>query len=324
MEKGINQLVHTCLKIKNSDKVVIVTDNKTRHISEKIREKIEEITNNIEFFVLEDFGKRPLKKLPEDIKNSLKNANISLYAAASVEGELAAVRKPLLELVFNRIKHAHLPNFNEEMIKTGMATDHRKVQEITDRLFSLLKKARKITVTTEKGTKLEAEFDKKYKWAKSNAILAEKEWTNLPGAEVFGYPDSISGVVVIDDTLGDFFVKYGNLEKSPVFIYIKDNKVIKVECKDKSLEKELKHELSKKNANIVGEFAFGTNIFLKKSIGVLLQDEKMPTIHIAFGDPYPKLTNAPYESDVHIDAVMKNALVFIDGKKILENGHYFL
>ena len=40
------------------------------------------------------------------------------------------------------------------------------------------------------------------------------------------------------------------------------------------------------NSDRVGEFAIGTNIGVARVIGNILQDEKFPGIHIAFGNPY--------------------------------------
>jgi leucyl aminopeptidase (aminopeptidase T) len=42
----------------------------------------------------------------------------------------------------------------------------------------------------------------------------------------------------------------------------------------------------------VGEFAIGTNIGVHDVIGNILQDEKIPGIHIAFGNPYGAHTGA--------------------------------
>jgi leucyl aminopeptidase (aminopeptidase T) len=53
----------------------------------------------------------------------------------------------------------------------------------------------------------------------------------------------------------------------------------------------------------VGEFAIGTNIGVSRVIGNILQDEKFPGIHIAFGDPYGAHTGAPWKSTTHIDVV---------------------
>ena len=44
------------------------------------------------------------------------------------------------------------------------------------------------------------------------------------------------------------------------------------------------------NSDRVGEFAIGTNIACTHIIGHILQDEKIPGVHIAFGHPYAEHT----------------------------------
>ena len=50
----------------------------------------------------------------------------------------------------------------------------------------------------------------------------------------------------------------------------------------------------------MGEFAIGTNIGVHDVIGNILQDEKIPGVHIAFGNPYGAHTGAEwYSLDAH-------------------------
>ena len=42
-------------------------------------------------------------------------------------------------------------------------------------------------------------------------------------------------------------------------------------------------------------------------IGVLLQDEKVPGVHLAFGDPYGSQTNADWKSCTHVDVLTRGA-----------------
>ncbi|MCK5310308.1 MAG: aminopeptidase, partial [Thermoplasmata archaeon] len=79
---------------------------------------------------------------------------------------------------------------------------------------------------------------------------------------------------------------------------------------------------SDSNANRIGEIGLGTNIFLKEIIRNILQDEKFPTVHVAFGDPYHEKTGATWVSDYHIDLLMRRCSVWIDGKQIMEDGQY--
>ena len=78
------------------------------------------------------------------------------------------------------------------------------------------------------------------------------------------------------------------------------------------------------NANRIGEFAMGTNMEVKKLVGRLLQDEKMPGVHVAFGHGYPEHTGCKWKSKAHLDAVLLKPTVYVDGKKIMEDGNYLV
>jgi len=74
----------------------------------------------------------------------------------------------------------------------------------------------------------------------------------------------------------------------------------------------------------VGELAFGTNLGLSEMIGTLLQDEKCPGVHIAFGDPYGSQTHADWKSRTHVDVLTRKCDVWIDDDQVIEKGHYQL
>lgn len=63
---------------------------------------------------------------------------------------------------------------------------------------------------------------------------------------------------------------------------------------------------------------------LTSLVGNLLQDEKLPSVHVAFGDPYPDETGADWQSRTHIDAIMKNATLRVDGTTLMKNGRFLL
>ena len=57
-------------------------------------------------------------------------------------------------------------------------------------------------------------------------------------------------------------------------------------------------------------------------IGNMLQDEKIPGVHIAFGHPYSSYTGADWRSSTHIDVVGRDFDVWFDGEPIMEAGRY--
>ena len=49
-------------------------------------------------------------------------------------------------------------------------------------------------------------------------------------------------------------------------------------------------------------------------IGILLQDEKFPGVHLAFGDPYGSQTHADWKSRTHVDVLTRDCNVWIDDR----------
>ena len=78
------------------------------------------------------------------------------------------------------------------------------------------------------------------------------------------------------------------------------------------------------NSDRVGEFAIGTNIGLHGVIGNILQDEKIPGVHIAFGNPYGAHTGAEWDSSTHIDVVGTKFDIWADDRQIMRAGQFII
>jgi len=325
LKEGAKQAIDVCLNIRPEDRLIIVTDVQTMDVAAALMEQAKEHTKEISFFILEDFGDRPLKQLPGEIKEKLENATVSILAAQSLEGELQSVRRPMISIIEDKkIRHAHMVNITPMIMEQGMAADHKEISDFSGHIAEILRQARKIRVTSELGTDFTAEFDKEIPWIKSDGLIKGGKWTNLPAGEVWTVPLKCNGKVIIDGVLGDHFgQKYGLLRTNPVSLQIEDSRVVRVQCSNEDLKEEYeKYIKTDKNANRIGEFALGTNLALKELIGNLLQDEKFPGVHIAVGHPYPKQTGVDWDSSVHCDGVITDPTVAIDGKTLMERGKY--
>jgi len=74
----------------------------------------------------------------------------------------------------------------------------------------------------------------------------------------------------------------------------------------------------------VGEFAIGTNTAVTELSGNLLQDEKIPGAHVAFGNPYPHETGADWSSRVHVDVIMTGCHIEVNGEVVMMDGKFQL
>lgn len=321
---GAYNAVNVCLHVKPDEKVTVITDQRTRDIASSICREATAIGATCRFFVLEDFGPRPHVDMPRAILDDLASSQVSVYAAWGQPGELRTRMQMTKVVGEHRIRHGHMINVNHQIMVEGMRADFNKVDEISTRVWELGRKAKVIRTTTKAGTDITAEFSPKLKWLKTSGIISPEKWGNLPGGEVFTAPQMVNGTFVVDGVVGDYLcAKYGSLEDAPLTIEIKDNRISQIYSDNKDLEQEFwKYTHTDENSPRVGEFAIGTNIQLKHVIGHILQDEKIPGNHIAFGHPYSEHTGADWTSSTHIDVVGTQFDIWIDDLKIMEEGEF--
>jgi aminopeptidase len=335
LKYGAYQAVNNCTKIKCCEKVIIITDNVTKFIAEKIYEESELVTpGNTKVFIMENYGNRPDDgsnplTFPKEIGNEMKDADVSFYCADAKKGELDTFRKPMCEYVENNpnLRHAHMPGISKLLMETGMNVDYSKVQELTAKIDKIVFNAEKIRVTTPAGTDFTAYFNNDWKWIISDGNIRADNWSNLPDGEIFTCVKNIpEGKIVVDGVIGDYLCsKYGLLKNNPITLKIKDSRITSIECCNPELLEEFTAYTNQdKNANRVGEFAIGTNIGLSNLVGNLLQDEKFPGIHVAFGHGYPEMTGSDWGSKAHIDCFLCECTITVGDKVIMKNGKFLI
>jgi aminopeptidase len=119
--------------------------------------------------------------------------------------------------------------------------------------------------------------------------------------------------------------RFGLLSATPLTLTIAGNRLVKAQSANRELEDAFwAYTHTDENSDRVGEFAIGTNIELRALIGNILQDEKFPGIHIAFGDPYGVHTGAPWSSTTHIDVVGTRTNIWVDDEQIMRDGRFLI
>src|SRR5206468_6653689 len=186
--------------------------------------------------------------------------------------------------------------------------------------------ASRIRAKSAAGRDFTAELDPSYRWIKTSGIISPEKWGNLPGGEVFTTPGEVNGTFVIDGVVGDWLcAKFGSLRENPLTIRVKGNRLIEAHSSNQQLRDDFwSYTHTDENSDLVGEFAIGTNVELKDVIGQILQDEKYPGVHIAFGNPYGAHTGAQWYSSTHIDVVGRKFDIWVDDEQIMKHGKFLI
>ena len=323
---GARNAVKVCLRVQPSEKVCVITDEATLEIAAAIVHELETMGVPYRSWVLEDVAERPLTGLPQSILDDLEKSQVSIFAVQAQKNELKS-RMQMTEVVNRRkIRHAHMVNINRQIMLEGMRADFQKVDRLSQKVVDMVRKASTIRAKTAAGTDLTADLNPNYRWLKTSGIISAEKWGNLPGGEIFTTPGEVNGTFVIDGVVGDYLcAKFGNLEQTPLTIHMKNNRLTEAHSDNRELQADFwRYTHTDENSDRVGEFAIGTNIDLKDVIGQILQDEKYPGVHIAFGNPYGAHTGAEWDSSTHIDVVGRKFDIWVDDQQIMRDGKFLV
>jgi leucyl aminopeptidase (aminopeptidase T) len=323
---GARNAINVCLRVKPEEKITVITDEASAEIAASIIHEIEAVGAPFHAWILEELASRPLVDLPKEILDDMETSQVSIFAVVAQRNELRS-RMQMTDVVNRRkIRHAHMVNINRQIMLEGMRADFLKVDRLSAKVIDIVTKAKEIRATTACGTDITAQLNPEYRWLKTSGIISPDKWGNLPGGEIFTTPGEVNGTFVIDGVVGDYLCeKFGDLKSAPLTIQIKGNRLTEAHSENHELEKDFwKYTHTDENSDRVGEFAIGTNIGLKDVIGQILQDEKYPGVHIAFGNPYGFHTGADWYSATHIDVVGRKFNIWVDGQQIMEQGQFLL
>jgi aminopeptidase len=323
---GARNAIRVCLNVQPHERVTVISDRDCADIAASLVHEIEEVGAPYNAFILEDVAQRPLISLPKAIADDMEKSQVSILAVHVQRNELGS-RMQLTDIVNRRkMRHGHMVNINRQMMLEGMRADFHKVDQLSSKVIDIVRNAKVVRATTRGGSNFTATLNPKYKWLKTSGLISPDKWGNLPGGEVFTTPENVEGTLVIDGVVGDYLCeKYHSLAATPLTIRVKGNRLVEAHSENKELENDFwKYTHTDENSDRIGEFAIGTNIELKEVIGHILQDEKFPGIHVAFGDPYGNHTGAEWKSTTHIDVVATRFNIWVDDRQIMSDGRFLI
>jgi aminopeptidase len=324
--QGARNAVNVCLRVQPEEKVTLITDRACLEIAASLAAELDKLGSPYNTFVLEELSERPLVDMPRLVLDDMESSQVSIFAVVAQKNELRT-RMQMTDVVNRRkMRHAHMVNIERRIMLEGMRADFKKVDELSVKVWEIATASHRVRARTAAGTDIVADLNPNYKWLKTSGIISPNKWGNLPGGEVFTTPGEVNGVFVIDGVVGDYLcAKYGDLRQNPLTIRVEKNRLVDATSANRELQDEFwRYTHTDENSDRVGEFAIGTNIGLHGVIGNILQDEKIPGVHIAFGNPYGAHTGADWDCSTHIDVVGTKFDIWADDRQIMRSGEFLI
>jgi aminopeptidase len=324
--EGARNAVQTCLAIKPGERVALIADRASASVAASLERALGDVNAVATCLAIEDLTSRPMTSAPREALAALETVDAGILCVQPLQGELDARRAIVGVVEKRRIRYAHMVGVTPRIMREGMRADYVQVDRLSQQLCERMPSAHRLAVRTAAGTNFTATFDRDLVWVKTSGLINPRYWSNLPAGEVFTTPASVDGTFVCDGTAGDYFNgKYGTLDRSPLVLEMRGGRLVSARCDRADLERDFwEYCHTDANSDRVGELAFGTNLGLREMIGVLLQDEKVPGVHLAFGDPYGSQTHADWSSRTHVDVLTRECDVWIDDDQVIAGGQYVL
>lgn len=310
MKEAARIVVEECLGVKRAEEVLVIVDERSRSIGAALFAAAKSLGAEavlVEMLEREAHGSEP----PRLVSTAMKSANVVIAPTS----KSLSHTKARFEATESGTRFASMPTITEELMSRTMSADYKKIKEVSLKFCDLLSQGSEARLTTPAGTDLTFSIVSREAIADTGALHEEGAMGNLPAGEAFIAPieGKTSGLAVIDGAMAGV----GPIE-SPIDMVVKDGYVIEIGggAEAEALSKLLSDK--GKEAKNIAELGIGTNENAILSGSPLEEEKIMGTIHVAIGDN--STIGGKVKAPVHLDGIMKNPTLIIDGKTVIKDG----
>lgn len=284
MLTAARSVVRTCMQVRPSEHVLVVTDPETSEVGRALYEATAEVTDRILLMMMPRSHKKGMEP-PSPVAELMRQQDVVLLATKTSLTHTRARRNATRE----NARIASMPGITTEILsKGGMTADYGAMKKEISGLNTLLRKRTSVVVRTPGGTDLS--FRTGARWVLEDSGICNRpgQITNLPAGKVFVLPKegTANGKIVIDGSW-----EGGRLEE-PLTLLIEDGVVIGTSGGEES--EEITRVMDKARSRVrtsliervgtIAEFGFGMNPRSRIS-GNQLEDQVVRgSAYIAIGD----------------------------------------
>jgi leucyl aminopeptidase (aminopeptidase T) len=299
-----------CLAVSRGEDVLVVVDPKTLAIGEALRDGALALGAEATLAVMEErptHGAEP----PRAIAAALANCDVFIAPTTKSLSHTTA-RKRATD---GGARGATMPGVTEEMLARVMAADFETMVTRSRAVGALLDAGAQARITCPRGTDVTLELTGRRGLADDGVLTEAGAFGNLPAGEGFIAPLTGTGTIVASSLAGI------GVSEQPAHLEMEDGQLVAARegAGPELLEQLRAHGTLGTN---LAELGVGTNDAATLT-GNVLEDEKiLGTIHIAFGASAG--IGGTVSVPIHLDVVVLDASLEIDGRRVLDAGRYVL
>jgi leucyl aminopeptidase (aminopeptidase T) len=307
---AVEIVVRRCLGVRPAEEVVVVVDPATRTIGEALRDEAGAAGADAVLMVMDEratHGTEP----PASIAAALEACDVFI-APTSRSLSHTSARKRATEV---GARGATMPGVTEDMLARVMAVDFDAMAARSRAVAAVLEAGTRAHVTCPRGTDLKLALDGRAGISDDGELTARGAFGNLPCGEGFIAP-AFGGGTVVATSLAPL-----GLSDEPARLTVAEGRLVAVDggLGPQFIELLLSHGAPGTN---LAELGVGTNDRARLT-GNVLEDEKiLGTVHVAFGASAG--IGGTVSVPIHLDVVVVDASLEVDGRQVLDRGRYVL
>ncbi|HEY8348059.1 MAG TPA: aminopeptidase [Symbiobacteriaceae bacterium] len=303
-------LLQSSLNLQPGEKLLVVTDPARRTIGDALFVAGQELGADAVLAVMsprEVSGQEP----PDHVTAAMLAADVivapTTHSLTHTQARLRASERGA--------RVATMPGITEDMFRQGAITaDYSVVEQLTERVTAILNDAAEVRLVTGNGRHVLRMSIAGRKAISSTGVYRKPgQFGNLPSGESYLAP--VEGTAEGEMLVNGSIAGIGRLD-APVLLKIAGGRLIAAEGPegDRFLAMLDKSPMGRN----VAELGIGTNDKARLT-GNILEDEKIyGTVHVAFGSN--DTFGGTVKAGVHLDAVVLDADLYVDGRLLVSKG----
>jgi leucyl aminopeptidase (aminopeptidase T) len=313
LDRAVKTVVRQCMGIQPGEDVLVVCNPVTEEIGALMRIEAQGEGADATLAVISERDSAAAEP-PRPVAAAMAAADVVLAPTIQSISHTDA-RKVASEA---GVRVGSLPGVTEDMLSRLMTSDLEEIRRRGWELVNALNRASEARITCNHGSDLRIGLEGRMGIVDAGELGSRGAFGNLPCGEGFIAPviEATEGVLVVDGSIAEV-----GLLDTPTALTVREGHVVEATGPDGSRLLELL-DAHGEEATSVAELGIGTNEEAELT-GNILEDEKiLGTCHVAFGAS--AAIGGTVQVPVHLDCVVLEPTVEIDGKTVVSGGELLL
>jgi leucyl aminopeptidase (aminopeptidase T) len=308
-----------CLAVKPGERLAVLVDEPLVAAGLRVCDAAYALGATASMSVLPDSA-RPIARADAPFVAALSEIDaVLMWLSTTTTAEFGAHRHPIYQRAQALgVRVAFGAEIDDDILRYEMSADYDAMRMLCASMAARLEGRRHVRVTTPAGTDCTFDLDGRSWLIDDGRIDSSGAFGNLPGGEVYVAPlrSGAEGVCVVDCSIA---VEGLGMLAHPIRLEFHEGRIVDVGGGSEAEAVRRVIDEAGSGADIVAELGIGTNDRARLT-GKIITDEKvLGTAHVAFGHNKGSY-GGDNEATIHIDGVMADASIWVDGELAIERG----